>query len=83
MESSDKTKEYKYGFIIWHSEYMENHNFLYVNYENTMLYNMIMGFIIGFAYALFELPNSFIKRRLDIQPGSSLASRKILKYIFE
>ena len=25
----------------------------------------------GFGYALFELPNSFIKRRLGIQPGES------------
>jgi hypothetical protein len=33
-----------------------------------------MGALFGLAYALFELPNSFIKRRLDIQPGKSKKS---------
>ena len=28
-----------------------------------------MGFLFGFVYALFELPNSFIKRRFNIVPG--------------
>ena len=27
------------------------------------------GFLFGLAYAVFELPNSFIKRRLGIEPG--------------
>jgi len=31
--------------------------------------NALVGFALGFAYVLFELPNSFIKRRLDIAPG--------------
>ena len=63
-----------WGLICNINPYLEKHNYLYVNYENTIIYNIIMGFLIGFAYALFELPNSFIKRRLDIQPGSSLGS---------
>lgn len=29
-----------------------------------------LGFLLGLAYALFELPNSFVKRRLGIMPGS-------------
>ncbi len=28
-----------------------------------------LGFLLGFAYALFELPNSYLKRRMGIQPG--------------
>lgn len=31
----------------------------------------LLGAVQGFGYALFELPNSFIKRRLGIQPGES------------
>ena len=29
-----------------------------------------LGFILGLTYILFELPNSFIKRRLGIPPGA-------------
>ena len=39
MESSDKTKEYKYGFIIWHFEYIKNHNFMFDNYIYEPLSN--------------------------------------------
>lgn len=31
----------------------------------------LLGMLIGFAYVLFELPNSFIKRRLNIPPGKT------------
>jgi phosphatidylserine synthase len=31
----------------------------------------LLGIVQGFGYALFELPNSFLKRRLGIQPGES------------
>jgi len=29
----------------------------------------LLGCFAGFGYMLFELPNSFVKRQLDIQPG--------------
>ena len=38
--------------------------------------------ILGFAYALGELPNSFIKRRLGIPPGERGQTR-ILRVIFD
>jgi CDP-archaeol synthase len=31
----------------------------------------LLGFTLGFAYVLFELPNSFLKRRLGIKSGES------------
>ncbi|MFD2672140.1 CDP-archaeol synthase [Marinicrinis sediminis] len=31
----------------------------------------LYGMLWGFAYVLFELPNSFIKRRIDIAPGQN------------
>lgn len=50
---------------------MQNMNQLYLCYENTLLYNIIVGAIMGAAYMIFELPNSFIKRRLDIPDGKT------------
>ena len=50
---------------------MQNMNQLYSCYENTLLYNIIVGAIMGAAYMIFELPNSFIKRRLDIPDGKT------------
>lgn len=58
-------------------------DFLYINYENTILYNMFVGFLLGLAYALFEFPNSFLKRRIGIQPGKELKSnKKFIKAFF-
>nr|WP_298418330.1 CDP-archaeol synthase [uncultured Kordia sp.] len=36
-----------------------------------------LGFALGFGYMLFELPNSFMKRRLGIQAGAQATSNKI------
>ncbi len=36
------------------------------------------GFTLGFAYMLFELPNSFMKRKLGIQSGTQASSNKLL-----
>ena len=58
-----------WGYICSLNTYLSEHNYFYVNFENTFFYNLITGAATGFAYALFELPNSFIKRRLDIVPG--------------
>ena len=49
-----------------------NHaNDLYVSNDNTIWFNALFGALIGFTYMLFELPNSFIKRRFDIDAGKS------------
>lgn len=45
-------------------------------YANTVLYNLVIGFIIGFLYVLFELPNSFLKRQFDIESGMTERSVK-------
>ena len=41
-------------------------------------YNLLIGALLGLFYALFELPNSFLKRRLDIKPGKTIKGKKIL-----
>lgn len=59
---------------------IEQLNFFYVNNENTTAFNLLVGMLLGAAYALFELPNSFLKRRLDIVPGKTLNGP--LKFFF-
>ena len=44
-------------------------NDFYISNPNVLSLNIVFGFFIGFAYMIFELPNSFIKRRLNIKPG--------------
>ncbi len=72
------------GYILWNMICMvlwgfackaadlESYNMLYTNYENTVAFNLIAGALAGFGYALFELPNSFLKRRIGIEPGKSM-----------
>lgn len=39
--------------------------------ENTFALNLVSGTLCGLAYAVCELPNSFVKRRIDIRPGKT------------
>lgn len=57
-------------------------NYLYVNYENRFIYNLIMGLALGLAYAAFELPNSFMKRRLGIDEGETTSGLNRYFFIF-
>ena len=50
---------------------INQYNDLYKINENTLLLNVIFGFLIGMAYMLCELPNSFIKRRIGISSGKT------------
>ena len=44
-------------------------NDLYRSHPNTVLFNALFGAVVGFVYMLCELPNSFLKRRIRIEPG--------------
>ncbi len=44
---------------------------LSILFQLSLKHAFLLGFILGLAYILFELPNSFIKRRLGIQPGAA------------
>ncbi len=46
----------------------------------TLAYDAFAGALLGLAYALFELPNSFLKRRLAIAPGKESAGPR--KWLF-
>ena len=53
-----------------------------MNNENTILFNLMLGILLGLGYALSELPNSFLKRRLDIEPGKTISGFKKIFFIF-
>lgn len=53
---------------------LEAHNELYRIHTNRFAYNVWIGFLFGLAYMLLELPNSFVKRRLGIEPGKTRRS---------
>lgn len=59
-----------WGGISSLNQTLENMNYMYVYYQNTWIYNMLTGFLFGAAYAVLELPNSYIKRRLNITSGN-------------
>ena len=44
-------------------------NHLYNVRDNTFALNLIFGFLVGLTYVLLELPNSFVKRRLNFDSG--------------
>ena len=70
--------------LIWNITNLEKYNFFYMNHENTLLYNILIGTLLGLGYSLFELPNSFIKRRFDIKPGkTTIGFKKIFFIIFD
>lgn len=57
-------------------------NFFYQSHENTIAFNLLIGVLLGLGYSLFELPNSFLKRRLDITPGKTLKGFWKVFFIF-
>lgn len=65
-----------WGLICSLSPALTEKNLLYRTHENTIPLNFVCGLIFGLAYVVSELPNSFIKRRLDIQPGKTAKGLK-------
>ena len=49
----------------------EKMNYFYINNDNNIVLNIYIGSLLGLAYSVFELPNSFIKRRIGILPGKT------------
>ena len=71
-----------WGIICSNSELLYHHNYFYANYPNVTVYNITTGFLLGFFYALFELPNSFIKRRFGIKEGKPPSGISKIIFIF-
>ena len=72
--------------VIWgqvcHRAGIDHLNYFYVNHDNTFLLNLMVGLLLGLGYALFELPNSFLKRRLDITPGKTISGGQKIFFVF-
>lgn len=52
--------------------------------EYSVLKSIALGFAVGAAAMLSELPNSFVKRRLNIEPGrQSEGYLRVLFYFFD
>ena len=69
-----------WGWMSFNNSTLLDYNYFYLNYDNTLYYNIIIGILLGLGYGLFELPNSFLKRRLDI--GQSKDSDNKYKILF-
>ena len=60
-----------YHFIVMNSHYLHGINVLILNDHWFPLSSFAIGALLGFAYVLAELPNSFVKRRIHIEPGKN------------
>lgn len=69
-----------WGLVCDKVAYLGEHNYFYINHHNTVSYNLVIGLSLGIAYSLFELPNSFIKRRLKIKEGKT--TEGMIKWVF-
>ena len=61
---------------------LESYNMFYEKVANTPVNNLIIGLLLGIAYGVFELPNSFLKRRLGIVPGKSVSGAWKAFFVF-
>ena len=71
-----------FGFISLNNNYLLTHNYFYINHSNTLLFNLLIGVLLGLGYSLLELPNSFLKRRLEISQSKALTTSKKYFFIF-
>lgn len=68
--------------LIWNVTNLNEYNFFYSKLENNIFNNLILGILLGLGYSLFELPNSFLKRRIDIEPGKTPSGFKKIFFVF-
>lgn len=52
-----------------------------IDYQNTNW--LQFGFLLGIAYSIAELPNSFIKRRIGIEAGKINQQKFLLQYLID
>ncbi len=71
-----------WGLILKMLPSLEPLNLFYGVFINSILNNLWIGLLLGLAYALFELPNSFMKRRLEIKPGKTATNQWKWFFVF-
>lgn len=52
-----------------------------VDYHRTNPF--LLGLALGLSYSLSELPNSFVKRRVGIAPGSVSGRHRVVQYVID
>ena len=62
-----------WGYICAKNPGLNDLNLFYRTFENTAGYNLVAGSLMGLMYAVFELPNSYLKRRQGIKAGEIVA----------
>ena len=67
---------------IWSICNLNNMNYFYYSIPNTIYNNCIIGLLLGLGYSLFELPNSFLKRRMNIEPGKTSSGISKILFVF-
>jgi hypothetical protein len=55
-------------------------SYYFGSFEISIAYDAFVGFGLGLAYILAELPNSYIKRRLGIATGAQSKKYKYVQY---
>ena len=82
------------GYILFNTLFMvlwgivcakggfEDLDFFYISNANTLKFNLVVGVLLGLGYALFELPNSFLKRRLNIDQSKGISGAAKVLFIF-
>jgi CDP-diglyceride synthetase len=76
------------AFVLWslvvQGSSLVQWDLFHQRHPATLPFDTLVGALLGAAYALFELPNSFLKRRLAIAPGKeSAAPRKWLFVVLD
>ena len=60
---------------------LASHNLFYQYHANTLSLNILIGLALGLAYVIFELPNSFLKRRLRVKAGKTPRGLRGIPYL--
>lgn len=71
------------GILYTTSPWLTSHDLAHISHANTVTNNLWIGALLGAAYMVGELPNSFAKRRLNIDPGASSDWRQFLADHFD
>lgn len=69
-----------WSFFLARQPDLEKLHLIYAHYPNKLATNFPLGILLGLAYVVFALPNSYLKRRLDISPGKT--AKDAWKYPF-
>lgn len=71
-----------WGIICSQNGFLQSHNYFYRLFQNTPVFSAICGALMGLAYALAELPNSFFKRRSGYKSGETRGGINGMAHIF-